>query len=609
MTDSVTQIDTESPNVACQTARTTVTVTGIFSVIFLGFLAWNFIGSSILGPRLENRMILLKTQLPAGSATDEQLAEIRQIDLKIRTDRLWRLDFARKTAYILLGSLTLFLIAGKLASLWSKTLPNPGHAQEFGEAQRRQARGARWAIAAVAVLLGGGVAALIAVEKPAVPTPAEGAIETGPAYATMAEKQQQWHRFRGPGGAGVSHFTNIPTQWDGASGQNITWKTEVPLTGHNSPIVWENHVFLSGANEEKRQVYCFDATSGQLLWTGDVSTSPAVAEAELDIMEDTGLAACSMATDGKRVYAIFATGDMAAFDFHGRQVWARNLGVPDSMYGYASSLDTYQDRVIVQYDQGDGTDGKSHLYALEGATGDVVWDSPRPIPNSWTSPIVVEVEGQPLVFTVTDPWVFANSAVDGKEIWRAECVSGDVAPSPIYAGGLVIATEPYSQVVAIKADGQGNVTDTHVAWHMEDAGPDICCPVADEKYVYILEGHGVLFCCNLIDGTIVYEQDISEDFMASPSMVDGKLYLLTNKGVMHIAQAGPEYKELAACKLGEACHASPAFVNGRIYIRGIEHLYCISQGPAGNPKGESAGKPASEPNDVSASESAEKPAN
>jgi outer membrane protein assembly factor BamB len=369
----------------------------------------------------------------------------------------------------------------------------------------------------------------------------------------------------------------VPTQWDGQSGQGILWKVEVPLVGHNSPIVWEDHVFLSGATEDKRQVYCFDTQSGRLRWTGDVPSVPAVAEAELNLMEDTGYAACTMATDGQRAYVIFATGDIAAFDFNGRRLWHQNLGVPDSIYGYASSLGTYEDKVIVQYDQGDGMDGKSHLYAIDGRSGRIFWDVKREVPNSWTSPIIVDVDGQLQLITVADPWVIANRPADGSEIWRAECVGGDLAPSPIYAGGLVFAIEPYAQLVAIKPTGQGNVTETHIAWRMEEGGPDITSPVSDGQHIWLLESEGLLLCCNVSDGDLVSEHDLRESFLASPSLVGDKLYLLDMEGVMHIGRMSPEYEEVAKCELGEECHASPAFAEGRIYIRSTKHLYCIGE--------------------------------
>lgn len=574
MTDMANESPTGEMGVALRTVCTTAKVTGVFSIIFLGLLLANFIGSAVIGPRRENRLTEMKAQLQVQGGGDEKLAAIRELDVKIRRGRLWRLDFARKTSYVLLGSLVLFVAAGKLAGVLSRRPPRPQHAPDVGAEQIREARRSRWGVTAGMAVLAAAVGAGIYLSDP--PDFAQ-AKETGPSYASMKEKQEQWHRFRGPGGAGVSVFSNIPTHWDGKTGEGIVWKTAVPLLGYNSPVVWKDRVFLSGATEAKREVYCFDAASGTLLWTGDVPTTPAVTEAELEVMEETGYSASTMATDGRRVYAIFITGDVAAFDFNGRRLWHKNLGLPDSAYGYASSLETYQDRVIIQYDQGDGTDGKSRLYALDGRSGQVVWEAKREVPNSWTSPIIVEVEGKPQLVTVTDPWALAYNPEDGSEIWRAECVSGDVAPSPIYAGGLIMAVEPYSQMVAIKPTGQGNVTETHIAWRMEEGAPDICCPVGNDKYVFLLDGSGLLLCSDVASGEIVYEHDLRDSFMASPSIAAGRLFLLSEEGVMYIAEVGPKYEEVAKCTLDEECHASPAFVNGRIYIRGIEHLYCIGQ--------------------------------
>jgi len=562
-------------SVACRTAGTTAKVAGAFALVFLVLLVGNFIGTSVLAPRRENKLTAMKTEIAGGEATEDQLAEIRGLDLQIRRDRIWRLDFARKTSYALLVSVILSVAAGKLAGTLSKQPPRPQHAPDVGAEQIREARQSRWTVTAGLGALAGVIALLM---MQGAPTAFVEAKEAGPSYATMEQKREQWHRFRGPGGGGVSVFTNIPTQWDGATGQGILWKTPVPLIGNNSPVVWKDRVFLSGADPNQRQVFCFDANSGQLLWTGDVPTTPAVKEADMDVMEDTGYCASTTATDGVRIYAIFITGDIAAFDFNGRRLWHKNLGIPDSAYGYASSLETYQDRVIIQFDQGDGSEGKSRLYALDGTTGNVVWETKREeTPNSWTSPILVDVEGKPQIITVTDPWVFANDPADGKEIWRAECVSGDVAPSPIYAGGLIMAIEPYSQMVAVKPTGQGNVTETNIAWRMEEGAPDICCPVGNDKYVFLLEGSGYLTCFDITNGAKIYDHDLRDNFMASPSMAAGKLYLLSEEGVMYVAELGPEYKEIAKSELHEKCHASPAFVDGRIFIRGAEHLYCIGQ--------------------------------
>jgi len=367
----------------------------------------------------------------------------------------------------------------------------------------------------------------------------------------------------------------VPTRWDGKTGEGILWKTKVPLPGNNSPVVWGDRVFLSGADPNSRQVFCFDTSTGGLLWKGDVLGLPKSNEEPLEVMEDTGLAAPTVVTDGRRVYAIFATGDVGCFDFKGKKVWEKNLGRPDSSYGYASSLAMYQNLLLIQYDQGGVEDEKSELIALDGFSGRIVWQTKRPVGNSWSSPIVASIGEQFQIITCGDPWVVAYSPADGAELWRVNCLSGDIAPSAIYANGLVFVIEPYSKLVAIKPDGKGDVTETHIAWISEEGGPDICSPVSNDESIFLLATEGLLESYNVSDGKRLWEKDMQEYFLASPCLVGNNLYMLSDKGVMFIAEAGSEYKELAKCELGEKCYASPAFADGRIYIRGVENLYCI----------------------------------
>jgi len=412
-----------------------------------------------------------------------------------------------------------------------------------------------------------------------VPTGWIGQMEAGvsaePGHASPVELAENWHRFRGFGGAGVVSHGSIPDRWDGTRGSNIRWKTPIPLPGFNSPVVWEDRVFLTGADWEKREVYCFDAAGGDILWAGDVPTAP-MGDRQLDVTEDTGLAASTVATDGVRVYAIFATGDLAAFDFNGRRLWHQSLGIPENLYGHAVSLEVWRNRVLVQYDQASAEDGKSRLYAIDGTTGRVVWEKKRPVPNSWTTPIVVRVGEDFRLITVGDPWVIAYNPEDGEEIWRAECVRGDVAASPILAGEMVIAVEPEMRSVGIRTGGTGDVTETHLAWESWEVGPTIVSPVSDGRRVFLMDTFGVLFAVDAASGEFLYEYDFGENVNASPSLVDGRLYVLSVHGNTFIGAPGnTEFALEATNPLGEACYASPAFMEGRIYIRGTTHLFCV----------------------------------
>jgi outer membrane protein assembly factor BamB len=563
----------EATNPWYGSAVATAIVGGLFSVIILTLIVLNYVQSRIPEPEREKELEDLKIAIQNQSDNEQLLLRIRQLDLQFRQDRIRSRDFSRKGSYLLFGSVVVLLIGLKLAGAFRKKAPAPQLRRDEPYGQIREAMRARWAVTAGLVILGAG--ALLLVMGPRIDfTQGDTASAS---YPSTDQINKNWPSFRGPGGLGVSAYTNVPTNWSGETGEGILWKTKVPLSGLNSPIIWGDRVFLSGGDENKCEVYCFNALSGRLLWTGDV-TRAARSDEELDIMEDVGFAAPTMVTDGRRVYAIFVTGDVGCFDFHGRKLWVRNLGIPDNAYGYASSLAIYRNLLLIQYDQGMAEDEKSKLIALNGFSGQTVWETKRPVPNSWASPIVAQIGDQHQVVVCGDPWVIAYDPANGAELWQADCLAGEIAPSAIYADGLVFAIEPYTKLVAIRSDGRGDVTETHIAWSFEDNAPDICSPVSNGELIFLLTTEGLLICCKVADGTKLWEKDVEEYFQASPSLVGDLVYLLSEEGVMFIIEAGDVYKEVARCELGEDCYASPAFADGRIYIRGLENLYCIGDG-------------------------------
>jgi outer membrane protein assembly factor BamB len=429
------------------------------------------------------------------------------------------------------------------------------------------------------LLASGGLALALwpRIELSAVPVEQVGAeVEAkAPAYPSREEIDKNWPRFRGPRGLGVAYFENVPTSWDGSTGEGILWKTAVPMYGHSSPIVWDDRVFLSGGDEEKQEVYCFDGMSGGLLWQKTVPLPPGGRAEEPDIMEDTGYAAATMACDHQRVYAIFATGDVAAFTFDGEPAWVKYLGVPESVYGYATSLAMYQDRLLIQYDQGDAEDDLSSLLALEGSTGRMVWRKKRPVANSWTSPVLIDTGKEEQFITCSDPLVVAYEPATGRELWRADIMGVDVAPSPVFGKGMVFVVQPNESLFALRADGSGDITETHLAWTAYDNIPDVCSPVCNDELIILLATFGIATCYSTETGEMLWEHDFEEDFQASPTLAGNRVYLLSQDGVMHIIEASETFKEIGRAELHEGATSSPAFLNGRIYIRGYEHLYCI----------------------------------
>jgi outer membrane protein assembly factor BamB len=387
-------------------------------------------------------------------------------------------------------------------------------------------------------------------------------------YPSAGEIARNFPSFRGAGGNGIAWQKNIPTSWDGRSGKNIKWKTEIPLPGYNSPIIWDEKVFLSGASENKREVYCIDIGSGKILWQKAVENIPGSPAQAPKIIRETGYSAPGMTTDGRRVYAIFANGDLIALDFEGNQVWSKNLGIPQNHYGHSSSLIMYRDLLIIQYDQR----GSGSVMALSGKSGEVVWQTSRNVKVSWASPVIVNTGNRTELILAADPIVASYDPATGRELWQVACISGEVGPSVAYADGVVYAVNDFSKLSAI-----GTGDPPKVLWEDSDYLSDIPSPLATDKYLFLVTSYGATVCYDAKNGTKYWEQELETPVFASPMLAEGKIYLLDKKGNMHIIKADQSYSVISVSPLGEGSSCTPAFAEGRILIRGDKNLYCIGK--------------------------------
>lgn len=384
----------------------------------------------------------------------------------------------------------------------------------------------------------------------------------------IADSKDNFPTFRGPGGNGIATQKNIPVSWNGASGANILWKTSIPLPGFSSPVVWGDKVFVTGANATKREVYGFDRLTGKMLWTVPVENVPGTPAQGPKVSSETGYAAPTAATDGVGVYAIFSNGDLIALDMNGKKLWAQNLGVPGNHYGHSSSLMLYKDMLIIQYDQ--KTSPK--LMAISVKTGKLVWSTIRPVKISWASPVIVNTGRRTEIILAAEPYVASYNPTNGQELWKIDCISGEVGPSVAYANGMVFSVNDYSKLAAIKIGAQPSIL-----WENTDYLSDIPSPVATDKYVFLSTSYGLAVCYDAVSGEKYWEKEFGNSVFSSPMIVEGKVYLLDRTGIMHIFKADKEYKSLGDPELGEKSACTPAFTNGKIYIRGDKNLYCIGK--------------------------------
>jgi len=476
---------------------------------------------------------------------------------------------------LLLGGVLVMLIALKTTAVLQRRLPRPDLYPAADDTGKSAALGRRFVTAfgvvlVLAFMVIAGIyrnkldASLIsaAAPKAAITAPAP---QVSADYPKKEEILKNWPSFRGPDGNGIAQATNIPAAWDGAGGKGVLWKKTVPLSGFSSPVVWGKRLFLSGADKNAREIYCFDTETGALLWQKAVKDIPGSPAQLPEVTEDTGYAAPTMTTDGRRVFAIFATGDVVCFDLEGNKIWGRNLGVPQNPFGHASSLVTLKGLLFVQYDHENG----ARLLALDCMTGKTRWEKARKVRISWASPVVAENAGRSVLVLSADPLVAGYDPETGNELWSLECMGGDVGPSPASANGIAFVANKSARLAAI------DVVVGKIIWESEDDLPEVASPLATDKYVFLATSGGTVACLDAKTGKSLWKNDFDNGFYSSPTLAGDLVYLMDVAGVMRVFKADREYKPLAESRLGEPAVSCPAFLNGRIYIRGKKDLFCI----------------------------------
>ena len=386
---------------------------------------------------------------------------------------------------------------------------------------------------------------------------------------------QNWPNFRGPNGDGTSIETNLPTRWD--SRTNVVWKSPVPGLGHSSPIIWEDKLFITTALSETQEklLLCYDCKSGHLLWQKTVIKSTFENK-----HNHNSYASGTPATDGTLIYLSFLDGDdvvVAAYDFTGKQIWLQRPGKFSSPHGYSCSPALFEDKVFIN----GSSQGTPFVAALSKTDGQTIWKVSHENPtHSFSTPIFREMSGKMQMIFLGNKEVASYDPDDGSKYWFVDGPSLDFAASPVYneKTGLILISSAWPQryLLAIKPDGTGNVTQSHVVWRTSEGAYYVPSPVCTDDYLFSTMTNGRVYCTEIATGKILWTEDMGKQY-SSPVLADGLVYMPNDEGMITVIKPGPTFDLIARNSIGERMNASPAISNGKIYLRGYKHLFCIGK--------------------------------
>jgi outer membrane protein assembly factor BamB len=416
---------------------------------------------------------------------------------------------------------------------------------------------------------------------------------------------ENWPHWRGPSFNGASTETGLPEKF--SKSEAVSWTAPMPGPAAATPIVWGNNVFISSVDEEKKTLValCLDASNGKVRWQHTI-------EGQISKDDRSNFASGSPATDGKWVWFYYATGDLVAYDFAGKQAWARNIQKEYGPYAFqwtfSSSPTLYDGKLFLQVLQrnvpvnGHGrTDGpnESYLLALDPATGKTIWKQFRPSEarqeslEAYSTPIPFTYDSRSEILVVGGDCITGHDPASGRELWRwgtwnpTKITHWRMVTSPVGGDGVVLACAPKgSPVYAVKAGGEGKLDDSRLAWVSKDreVSSDVSTPLFYKDRFYVLNSDKrVLSCVEPKTGRVLWtgSLDSRSKLESSPTAADGKIYMMNQRGDVFVVAAGDEFKLLHTTQMGDEgdgiARSSIAIANGHLFIRTATKLFCVGK--------------------------------
>jgi outer membrane protein assembly factor BamB len=390
---------------------------------------------------------------------------------------------------------------------------------------------------------------------------------------------EDWPEFRGPTGQGLVRVGRLPLEWGPA--KNVVWKQSIPGNGWSSPVVVDGRIYLTAgvplngnaAGDLSLQALCLDAGTGKILWEREVfrqegSNAP-------PIHSKNSHASPTPLVFEQRLYIHFGHQGTACLDLSGKVLWRSNSLKYNPVHGNGGSPILVEDALIFSCDGGD----VAYVAALDRQTGQVLWKTDRSVDNerkfSFSTLLLITVDGRKQVISPGSGMVGAYDPGTGREIWRVRYDGYSVIPRPVYGHGLVYICTGYNtpSLLAIRPDGAGDVTDSHVAWTTRRAVPHTPSLLLDGDELYMVSDSGVASCLDARSGKVHWGQRLGGAYSASPVLADGKVYFQSEQGLGVVVKTGRKYELLAKNRLDERTLASYAVAGSALFLRTGTHLY------------------------------------